>query len=169
MDEIVFKLRDVYFSYLGKIPALCGIDIDIARGEKIALLGANGCGKSSLLLLLDALIFPDKGSISFLGRELQEGDFSDDKFSAEFRRKVGLVFQNPDVQLFCPTVKEDIVFGPLQLGVGAREANRRLEKLAELFGIKELLERSSHQLSIGEKESRHCFHTRHRAGDTAFG
>ncbi len=151
MSKAIFELRDVYFSYLGKFPALRGVDITIEQGRKIAVIGANGSGKSTLLHLLDGLIFADKGSVKFSGKELREGVFSDEDFSRTFRRTVGLVFQNPDVQLFCPTVKEDIIFGPLQLGAGKEEIKKRLEELVAILDIKELLDRSPHQLSIGEK------------------
>lgn len=151
MDNIIFKLSDIYFSYLGKFPALCGIDIQIKQGQRIGIIGANGSGKSTCLQLLDGLIFADKGLLNFCGQELSEKNFNDPKFSREFRRKVGFVFQNPDVQLFCPTVKEDIVFGPLQLGFVRSEIQKRLEKLILILGIANLLDRSPNQLSIGEK------------------
>ena len=151
MNEPVFELNNVHFSYLGKYPALCGIDLRVNKGEKITVIGANGTGKSTILTLLDGLIFPDSGVIKAFGRELTENSFNDDSFSQLFRSKVGFVFQNPDVQLFCPTVKEDIVFGPLQLGVPKEEVKERLAKLTELLDIGHLLDRSPHQLSIGEK------------------
>jgi cobalt/nickel transport system ATP-binding protein len=151
MSNIIFELNDVYFSYLGKFPALCGIDIRINQGQKISIIGANGTGKSTFLQLLDGLIFADKGRLNFYGQQLNEGIFSDAKFSQEFRRKVGFIFQNSDVQLFCPTVKEDIVFGPLQLGLAKDQIQKRLEKLAVTLKITELLGRPPHQLSIGEK------------------
>ena len=151
MDNIIFELSDVHFSYLGKFPALCGVNMNIRQGEKITLIGANGCGKSTLLSILDGLIFPDKGSVKFLGKEFKETDFTDENFSKNFRKKVGLVFQNPEVQLFCPTVKEDIVFGPLALGTEIAEIQRRLEEITDLLEIKDLLNRTPHQLSIGEK------------------
>ncbi|MDP2928140.1 MAG: ABC transporter ATP-binding protein [Candidatus Omnitrophota bacterium] len=151
MDNIVFELNDVYFSYPGKFPALCGIDIRINQGQKISIIGANGSGKSTFLQMLDGLIFADRGRVSFCGQQLNEKIFSDAKFSQEFRRKVGFIFQNSDVQLFCPTVKEDIVFGPLQLGLAKNEIQKRLEKLITTLGILDLLDRSPNQLSIGEK------------------
>lgn len=151
MDNPIFELRNLYFSYLGKFPALCGIDMNINKGEKIAIIGANGSGKSTLLHILDAIIFPDKGTVKAYGRELKESVFSDENFSRNFRKKVGLVFQNPDVQLFCPTVKEDILFGPLQLGMEKDEIETRLEEIIDILNIKDLLYRSPHQLSIGEK------------------
>ncbi len=151
MHDPVFSLKGVCFSYLGKIPALVAVDMDIKLGEKISIIGANGSGKSTLLHLLDGLIFTDKGEVNFCGKELNEKKFNDAEFSRDFRRKVGFVFQNPDVQLFCPSVKEDILFGPLQLGLAKNEIQKRLEKLINTLGIQDLLDRSPNQLSIGEK------------------
>jgi cobalt/nickel transport system ATP-binding protein len=148
---VIFELNDVHFSYLGKFPALCGMDISIEQGQKIALIGANGSGKSTLLHLLDGLIFADKGSLQFFGKEIKKDSFSDENFSRTFRRTVGLVFQNPDVQLFCPTVKEDILFGPLQLGIEKEEIEKRFDELIAILNIEDLLDRPPHQLSIGEK------------------
>lgn len=151
MSENAFELKNVHYAHLGKFPALGGIEMTIPRGKKITLMGANGSGKSTLLHLLDGLFFPDQGEIRFMGQPLTEAAFGDDDFSLSFRRRVGLVFQNPDAQLFCPTVREDIAFGPLQLGMGEAEAKRRMEKAVETLGIAHLLDRSPHQLSLGEK------------------
>lgn len=151
MNNLIFELKNAWFSYLGKYPALCGIDINIKQGEKITVIGANGSGKSTLLHMLDGLIFPDKGIIKAFGAELKESVFNDESYSRNFRKKVGLVFQNPDVQLFCPTVKEDIMFGPLQLGISKEETGKRLNEIAEILNIGSLMDRSPHQLSIGEK------------------
>ncbi len=151
MDNLIFELRDVHFSYLQKFPALCGVDLDIRQSQKLAIIGANGCGKSTLLHILDGLIFASKGTTKAFGRSLDESVFNDKSFSRHFRSKVGFVFQNPDVQLFCPTVREDIVFGPLQLGFEKKEIQKRLEKIITILGINSLLDRSPHQLSIGEK------------------
>lgn len=151
MDGLIYELKDVHFAYLAKYPALCGIDMNIRGGEKLAIIGANGCGKSTLLQMLDGLIFPDKGSVKAFGKELKEDAFNNAGFSRYFRSKVGLVFQNPDVQLFCPTVKEDIVFGPLQLGVEKEEIKRRFAELIAILGIQDLINRPPHQLSVGER------------------
>lgn len=151
MIETIFTLKDVHYSYLGKYPALRGITLTVEKGQKIAVIGANGSGKSTLLQMLDALIFPEKGTVSVFGKEISEKAFNDRAFSREFRRRVGFVFQNPDIQLFCPSVKEDILFGPLQLGIDKSETGRRLESLVDILGIKDLLDRAPHQLSIGEK------------------
>ncbi|MFH0807023.1 MAG: ABC transporter ATP-binding protein, partial [Elusimicrobiota bacterium] len=151
MSEQIFELKDVYYAYLGKFPALSGVNLGVQAGEKISIMGANGTGKSTILAILDGLIFPDKGTINAFGKELNEDILSNEEFSQFFRSKVGFVFQNPDVQLFCPTVKEDIVFGPLQLGVSQGETMERLGKYAQLLEIEDLLDRAPHQLSIGEK------------------
>jgi cobalt/nickel transport system ATP-binding protein len=147
----VFELKDVHYAYLGKFPALRGVDLKIDKGEKIAFLGANGTGKSTLLQILDGLIFPDKGTVLAFGRELTEDAFGDPAFNRMFRKSVGFVFQNPEIQLFCPTVREDILFGPLQLGMDEKEACARLDEVTSFLEIRHLLDRSPHQLSIGEK------------------
>ena len=95
MDKIIFELENLNYSYLNKYPALRNINIKIACGEKIALLGANGTGKSTLLHILDGLIFPDQGSIRAFGDELSEGTLNDENFSRDFRKRVGMVFQIP--------------------------------------------------------------------------
>jgi cobalt/nickel transport system ATP-binding protein len=150
-NRSIFELRDVYFSYLGKYPALCGINMAIRQGERITIIGANGSGKSTLLQMLDGLIFPDKGIMKAFGRELYETLFNNEGFSMKFRKKVGLVFQNSDIQLFCPTVREDICFGPLQLRIDKKVIEKRLDELIDILNIADLLDRSPHQLSIGEK------------------
>jgi len=151
MANTLFELNQVDYSYLGKIPALCGVDLTIEKGSKVAVIGANGTGKSTLLAMLDALVFPDNGIVKAFGEPLTEKVLNDDAFSRAFRSRVGFVFQNPDVQLFCPTVREDIIFGPLQLGVPPMEVEGRLDAVARDFKISHLLDRAPHQLSIGEK------------------
>jgi cobalt/nickel transport system ATP-binding protein len=152
MDEPVFSLRDVEYSYPGHFAALSGVSLDIYKAQRAAIIGANGTGKSTLLTLLDSLIFANKGTVTAFGRRLTEKSMRDPLVQREFRRRVGFVFQNPDVQLFCPTVREDIVFGPLQLGMDHADIRRRLDAVAEKLRIAHLLERSPHQLSIGEKK-----------------
>jgi cobalt/nickel transport system ATP-binding protein len=152
MDEPVFSLNNVAYSYPGHIAALSGVSLVIHKGERAAIIGANGTGKSTLLAMLDALIFANKGTVLAFGNECTETSLRDPLVQRDFRRRVGFVFQNPEVQLFCPTVREDIVFGPLQLGVEHGEIRRRLDAVVEKLRIAHLLERSPHQLSIGEKK-----------------
>ena len=151
MDEVVFSLKEVHYSYLGKFPALCGIDMTVRKGEKIAIIGSNGSGKSTLLNLLDALIFPERGTFAAFGKEMNETLNSEPETARSFRKKVGLVFQNADIQLFCPTVREDIAFGPTQLGMSDEETAERTLWASRLLEIGHLLDRVPHQLSLGEK------------------
>ncbi|MGA2506546.1 MAG: ABC transporter ATP-binding protein [Chitinispirillaceae bacterium] len=152
MAEPLFSLTNVSFSYPGGIPALSDISLAINKGERTAFIGANGTGKSTLLTLLDALIFPKKGTLRFAGEEITQQSMNDTAFQRNFRKKVGFVFQNPDIQLFCPTVREDILFGPLQLGIPRDELLYRFGRTVELLKLTPLLERSPHNLSLGEKK-----------------
>lgn len=151
VNNIIFDLKDIYYSYLSRFPALCGISMQIKKGEKISIIGANGTGKSTLLQMLDGLILPDNGRILAFGNELSETALNEDTFSLDFRKRVGFVFQNPEVQLFCPSVREDILFGPLQLGFPKDEIEKRMDTITCDLDIKSLLDRAPHQLSIGEK------------------
>jgi len=151
MKDLIFDIEKANFSYLGRFPALCDVDLRIEKAQRVAVIGANGSGKSTLLHLLDGLIFPDSGKVRFSGREITEKALLDEEFNRYFRRSVGLVFQNPDVQLFCPTVREEIVFGPLNFGVDPKEIMQVFDPITDIFGIKELVDRMPHQLSVGEK------------------
>jgi len=146
-----FEVVDVHFAYQDA-PALQGLSLTIEQGQRVALLGANGSGKSTLLLLLDALHFAARGTVSAFGEVLSEGRMQDDETAFAFRRRVGLVFQNPDVQLFCPTVFDELAFGPLQLGWSKSEIRRRVDATLEEFSIAHLKDRSPHRLSGGEKK-----------------
>lgn len=152
MTEKIFELKDVHYSYLGKIPALCGVDLEIEKGAKIAIIGANGSGKSTLLYILDGLLFADKGRVTAFGQNLTEELLNDAKFSGTFRKKVGYVFQNPDVQLFCPDVWDEVTFGPAQLDLPREEIQKRAEKMLKEMGIEHLKERLPYDLSAGEKK-----------------
>lgn len=151
MGDVIFELKGVEYSYLGKFPALCGVDLTVRAGDRVAVIGANGTGKSTLLHLLDGLIFPDRGTVKAFGKTLTEDFLRDPENSRSFRRRVGLVFQNADIQLFCPAVRDDIAFGPLQLGFEEPEVRKRVAEAAQDWGLEPLLDRAPHQLSVGEK------------------
>jgi len=151
-DEKVFELKNAEYTYPGGVAALSGISLDIKKGSRVVFMGANGSGKSTLLTMLDGLIFPTKGTVRAFGVELSEAALSNTDFAKGFRQKTGFVFQNPDVQLFCPTLMEDIAFGPLCMGMPADEAEKRVEAIAGELDITKLLERPPHRLSIGEKK-----------------
>lgn len=146
-----FALEDVHYAYRD-IPALNGLDLQIPAGRCVALLGANGSGKSTLLRLLAALCFPDRGRCSAFGEELSEERMQQEAFAYAFRRRVGLVFQNPEVQLFNPTVFDELAFGPLQFGWAKEEILRAVDATLAEFSIRDLRHRSPHRLSGGEKK-----------------
>ncbi|BEV71645.1 MULTISPECIES: energy-coupling factor ABC transporter ATP-binding protein [unclassified Paludibacterium] len=146
-----FLLEDVHYAY-HDIGALHGLSLSIPAGQRVALLGANGSGKSTLLRLLDGLYFPDQGRISAFGEPLTEAVLRDEAVSHAFRRRVGLVFQNPDVQLFNPTVMDELAFGPLQLGWAPAQIHARIDEMLTRFAITHLRHRAPHRLSGGEKK-----------------
>ena len=147
----MFALREVVYRY-PEATALTGVSLDIAAGERVAVLGANGSGKSTLLRLLDGLCFAGEGSVRFEGTALTEEAFADERFAFDFRRRVAFVFQNPDAQLFSPTVFDEIAFGPLQLRWPRGEIVERVHEALRRGGIEHLKDRSPHRLSGGEKK-----------------
>ena len=148
----VYTLRDVHQEYRPGVPTLDGIDLTISAGEHVAIVGANGSGKSTLLKMLDGLVFPTSGSLKALGRELTESALEDLEFRREFRSRVGFVFQDADVQLFCSNAYDELAFGPLQLGLTDAEVSARVAETAEALRITELLDRAPYTLSGGEKK-----------------
>jgi cobalt/nickel transport system ATP-binding protein len=116
------------------------------------LLGANGCGKSTLLKLLDGLLFPDRGSFSAFGKTVTEDHLEDEQFSRGFRGRVGFIFQNSEAQVFSPTVREELAFGPLNMGLDNVEVESRVDDTLAMLGITSLSARAPYQLSGGEKK-----------------
>ncbi|MBP9146037.1 MAG: ABC transporter ATP-binding protein [Thermoanaerobaculia bacterium] len=147
----LFELREVSFRY-EEIVAIDACSLVLERGTRVALLGANGSGKSTLLLLLDALQPPSSGTIRFDGRELTPEALLDERANHEFRRRVGFVFQNPEVQLFNPTVRDEIAFGPLQLGWPTERIRDEVERMVDRMQLRAVVERPTFRLSMGEKK-----------------
>ena len=151
MNETIIKLEKVCFAYDEHI-ALRYIDLDICRGETVVLQGANGCGKSTLLKVLNGLIFPEEGHYFFEGDEITSQKLKEQIFSKSFHQKIGFIFQNPDVQLFCGDVREEIEFGPRQMGLPEEEITHRADDVIRLIGIEDLSDRAPYHLSGGEKK-----------------
>lgn len=151
MNDVVFEVENVSFAYNGKQPALAQVHLTVQAGESLVILGANGSGKSTLLKLLDALYFPDQGTVSAFGQPLTEDSLRDDETNFAFRRRVGLVFQDTDVQLFSPSVLDEVAFAPLQLGLARSEVMSRVDEAMAALRIEKLRDRAPHQLSGGEK------------------
>jgi len=148
----VFEVKELCYEYDNQIPALDHVSLAVRPGERLAILGSNGCGKSTLLKILDGLYFPSQGSVRAFGEPLTELAFQEDAFNFAFRRKVSLVFQDSDVQLFMPSVWDELAFAPLQLGVDQQEVQRLVEAALCDLQIEKLRERAPHQLSGGEKK-----------------
>jgi cobalt/nickel transport system ATP-binding protein len=146
-----FTLSDVRYAYQDA-PALDGVSLTIETGARIALIGANGSGKSTLLRLLAALAFPQSGTVGAFGTPLTEKAMQDEATAQAFRRRVGIVFQNADAQLFNPTVFDELAFGPLQLGWPKAEIRMRVAATLDAFAIAHLKDRAPHRLSGGEKK-----------------
>ena len=149
--EKIFEIHNVTYAYEGRQTALDNVDLTICAGESLVILGANGCGKSTLLKLLDGLYFPTQGSIFAFGDALTEEALRNDEYNFAFRRRVGLVFQDPDVQLFSPSVLDEVAFAPLQLGFPRAEVNQRINSALAALRIEKLRDRAPHRLSGGEK------------------
>ena len=146
MSEPIVSVENIKFSYPAGVNALKGVSVEIKRGEKIAILGPNGSGKSTLILLIAGLLTPSQGQIKVFGQSTSSKDFS------KTRSRIGIVFQDPDDQLFTPSVKEDIEYGPKNLGLPTEVIRKRCDHILEDIGITHLKDRPPHRLSFGEKK-----------------
>ena len=147
----LFELDAVTYRF-NRIVAVDALSMAIPAGRRVALLGANGSGKSTLLRILDGLYIPESGRVRFMGEELTESRLGGEAFALDFRRRVGLLFQNPDVQLFNATVFDEVAFGPLQLRLSAGEVRVRVMDTLERLRLTHLKDRVPHRLSGGEKK-----------------
>jgi len=150
--DTIFELNEVSYNYLDGLHALREINLTITAGECVTILGANGSGKSTLLKLLDGLYFPTTGEVRAFGLPLTEKLFQGEAYAFSFRRQVGLVFQDPDVQLFSPTIWDEVAFAPLELGLPREEVVARVEEALEALKISSLRDRAPYNLSEGEKK-----------------
>ena len=147
----MIELTDISYSYYEDV-VLENLSLNIKEGEAVAICGDNGSGKSTLLKLINGLIFPQKGTYKFDGVEITEKQMDNSDFSKVFHQKIGFVWQNPDTQLFCSSVEEELAFGPMQMGLSEEEINKRVEDSLELLGLKHLRKRPPYYLSGGEKK-----------------
>jgi len=149
-SDNVIEIGHLSYRYPDGTPALRGIDLDVRRGDSIAILGPNGSGKSTLLYHLNGTLIGD-GRVVILGLPIVKENLPKE-ILREIRRKVGLVFQNPDDQLFCPTVYDDVAFGPLNMGLDKENVQLRVERTLDMVGLEGFEKRSAHHLSEGEKK-----------------
>ena len=142
----MIRIRDITFSYNAGKPVLNGLSFQLSDGEKVGLVGPNGCGKTTLFHLIMGLLKPSKGEVEVFGKvRRQEADFR------EVRARIGLLFQDADDQLFCPTVAEDVAFGPLNLGKTHQETADIVRTTLEKLGLQGFEHRITYHLSEGEK------------------
>jgi cobalt/nickel transport system ATP-binding protein len=146
----VIRVDGVTHAYENGRTVLRDVTFDVLRGEKVVLLGSNGTGKTTLLKIVNGLIQPDEGRVRFRGNSVDRKSLSDPSFHRDFRKAVALLFQNPDTMLFNPTVRDEIAFGPRQLGLP--DADERAQRWADTLGLERLLDRPPFQLSTGEKQ-----------------
>ncbi len=142
----VIKIKDLEYIYPDGIKAIEGINLDIFKGESIGLIGPNGAGKSTLLLHLNGILREGPGSIEILGMKVKK------KTLTKIRQKVAIVFQEPDDQLFMPTVFDDVAFGPMNTGYSEEKVRRKVKEALKEVGMAGYEKRCSHHLSLGEKK-----------------
>ena len=149
-EKPAMEVRDLSFAY-GSNQILKDISLMIKEGKITTIMGANGCGKSTLIKLLNGIIFPSEGKYFYQGHEINEKALKNSQFAKWFHQQMGYVFQNADTQLFCGSVEEEIAFGPVQMGLSEAEIKKRTEDCLHLFGLEKLRDRPPYHLSGGEK------------------
>ncbi|VEP13600.1 putative enzyme [Hyella patelloides LEGE 07179] len=141
-NTVSITLNNLGFNYSKERAALTDVNLKIITGEKVGLIGANGAGKTTLFMAICGILTPNYGDVQILNRPIVPGRFNPD---------IGLVFQNPDDQLFCPTVRDDVAFGAENMGLAPHEVTERVETALSLTGVSHLIDRIPHHLSGGEK------------------
>ncbi len=147
MSHHIVEFKDVHFSYPDGTAALKGLSLRITHGESVGIVGANGSGKSTMLMHTNGHLMPQKGTVTIGDSVL------DSKSRQEVRKKVGLIFQNPDDQLFMPTVFDDVAFGPLNLGLRPDRVRESVRGALETVGCSDLADKPPHHLSAGQKSA----------------
>ncbi|MFW5474149.1 energy-coupling factor ABC transporter ATP-binding protein [Knoellia sp. CPCC 206450] len=145
MSTPVLDVRGLAFAYPDGHQALFGVDLHVHRGERVALLGPNGAGKTTLVLHLNGILEGGAGTVSVSGLPVTRENL------LEIRRRVGIVFQDPDDQLFMPTVRDDVAFGPANLGLRGDELDARVDSALAAVGMLDLAGRAPHHLSFGQR------------------
>ena len=148
MNESHLSVKNLSYTYPDGTRALKNVNMEIFKGEKVAIMGPNGAGKSTLFSHFNGLTEPTSGYLELDGKKMEY----DKKTLLEIRQKVGIVFQDPNDQLFAPTVKEDVAFGPMNLGLDYEEVEKRVNEALELVGMKKFKDKTPHHLSGGQQK-----------------
>ncbi len=141
-SELALEVSGLSFSYPDQPGVLQDVRLAVQPGERVGLIGPNGAGKTTLFLLVCGVLKPNAGEIALFGQPMVHGDF---------RPEIGMIFQNPDDQLFCPSVQDDVAFGPRNMGLSKEEVGSRVSDALRTVGHLDLADRPSHHLSEGEK------------------
>ena len=147
----IINLSHINYNY-EEVSALNDISLEIYAGELIFFTGPNGCGKSTLFKLLNGLIFPTKGEYYFDNKKIDKNTLQDNMFAKNFHKRIGYIFQNPDVQLFNATVYDEIAFGPRQMNLNEEIIHQRINELLIYLNIQHLQDRPPYHLSGGEQK-----------------
>lgn len=147
----IINLSHISYNY-EEVSALNDISLEIYAGELIFFTGPNGCGKSTLFKLLNGLIFPTKGEYYFDNKKIDKNTLQDNIFAKNFHKRIGYIFQNPDVQLFNATVYDEIAFGPRQMNLDEEIIHQRINELLIYLNIQHLQDRPPYHLSGGEQK-----------------
>lgn len=147
----MIELKDICFAYDDE-PVLNYFSMEVEKGETVAINGDNGCGKSTLLSILNGLLFAEKGTYIFDGEEITEKKMKNQVFSKSFHQKIGYVFQNTELQLFCSSVYDEIAFGVRQMGLSQNEIDIRVNDMLSFLNIEKLKSKAPYHLSCGEKK-----------------
>ncbi|MFW6114104.1 MAG: energy-coupling factor ABC transporter ATP-binding protein [Actinomycetota bacterium] len=139
---VILSAEELTFGYPGQPPVLENINMSVEAAERVGIIGPNGAGKTTFFLLVCGVLKPDAGELEVFGRKVETG---------AFQPETGMVFQHTNDQLICPSVREDIAFGPRNMGLDDEEIQRRVTNVASAYGITELLDRPPHHLSSGEQ------------------
>ena len=145
MTTPVLELQSVAFAYPDGHQALFGVDLHVHRGERVAVLGPNGAGKTTLVLHLNGILLPGRGTVTVSGLPVVKENLQ------EIRRRVGIVFQDPDDQLFMGSVRDDVAFGPRNLGHRGADLDRRVMAALDMVGMADFVDRPPHHLSFGQR------------------
>ena len=154
MAETIIRAENLSFAYEdegNRVPVIENLNLEIEKGSFVAVLGHNGSGKSTLAKLINLILTPTEGSLYLFGEKIDEKGMTEDALY-ELRRRIGMVFQNPDNQLVATIVEEDVAFGPENLGISPEEIRKRVDEALEIVGMQGFARHSPHQLSGGQKQ-----------------
>lgn len=153
MSRNIIELTDITFTYEGEnTPVLKGLNLSVREGSCLVITGANGSGKTTLFRILNGLSFPQSGRYSFAGTDITAAYLKNNRNSKTFHKRIGYLFQNPDIMLFNGNVYDEVAFGPRQMGMTDDEVDARVADCMDLFRITELADKAPYHLSGGQKK-----------------